>query len=49
MTCFYVVVAKGLGVVLQVVDNLCGNIRLVSLDKISIVAGGLSLQDVAIL
>ena len=49
MTCLYVVVAKGLGVVLQVVDNLCGDIRLVSLDKISLVAGGLSLQNVAIL
>ena len=48
MSRLYVVVAKVLGVVLQVVDNLCGNIRRVSLNIVGIVARGLSLQDVAV-
>ena len=49
MTRLYVVVAKGLGVVLHVVDDLCGNIGFFRLDEVGIVACWLSLQNVAIL
>ena len=45
---FHVVVAEGLCVVLQVVDDLCRDVRHVRLHIIIIVADGLSLQDVAV-
>lgn len=48
MAGFYVVIAKGLGVILQIVDDLCGNVGLIGSDKVRIVAGRLALQDVAI-
>ena len=48
MTRFHIVVAEGLGIVLQVVDDLCSDVGFVSLDVVGIIAGGLSLQNVAI-
>ena len=49
MPCLYVMIAKGLGVVLQVVDDCCGDIGLVRLDIVGVVASGLSLKDIAVI
>ena len=48
MAGLYVVVAEGLGIVLHIVNHLGGNVGPVSSDEVGEVAGGLSLQDVAI-
>ena len=44
----HVVVAHGLHIILHVVDDLGGYVRLFRLYEVGIVAGGLSLQDVAV-
>ena len=48
MARLHVVVADGLGVILQIFAHLCGDVGLCSVDKVGIVGQRLSLQDVAI-
>ena len=47
MSGFYVVVAKSLGIILQIVDYLCRNIGRISLYEISIIARGLTQKELA--
>ena len=48
MSCFHIVVAKGLGVVFHVVDHVGSHVGRLGVYIVEIVARGLSLQDIAI-
>ena len=45
---FHIVVADRLRVIAEIVDDLCGDVRLCGVDEIGVVAHGLSLEDVAV-